>query len=235
MVEQQSGLSDEDGWDTARVAEGFTDQARDAMIQAQVEAREMGHTLVGPEHELLGLFADRNGIAGQVLASSGLTIEPVRELVRDRPHDGTVAVAERMPFSPEAKQILELALRIALTSGRIATEHLLIALTRRGQGPAAEVLQAAGVDPGFVRCNAKKQIDNSRGWHDDGRPRLVRVGSWAVSDVTRAGVQLVGSEWVPDTVLERLLTSSVGIALSQRGTSFELGDLLLAHAFEDEV
>jgi Clp amino terminal domain, pathogenicity island component len=220
------------GWDTARVAEGFTDQARDALIQAQLEAREMGHALVGPEHELLGLFSDRDG-TGQVLASSGLTIEPVRELVRDRQHGGVGVVAERMQFSPEAKQILELALRIALASGRIGTEHLLIALTRGGQPPAGEVLHAAGVDPGLVRFNAKKQIEDSRGWPGDGRPRLVLVGSWPVSGVARAGVQLVGSEWVPDTVLERLLTSSAGIALSQRGTSFELGDLLLAQAFEE--
>ena len=43
------------------------------------EARNLNDNYVGTEHLLLGLIREREGIAGRVLAESGLTIEDVRE------------------------------------------------------------------------------------------------------------------------------------------------------------
>ncbi len=62
----------------------LTEHARDAIVRAQAEGREMGHRTVQVEHLLLGLFSDQDGIAGRVFADIGLTVESIRDLVRER-------------------------------------------------------------------------------------------------------------------------------------------------------
>lgn len=66
------------------VFEKFTEHAREAIMRAQREAREMRHGAVGVEHLLLGLFSSEDDIVTRVWADFGLTIEPVRDVVRER-------------------------------------------------------------------------------------------------------------------------------------------------------
>jgi len=60
--------------------ERFTRGARDAVVRAQIEARNMGDGHVGPEHLLLGILASV-GPASAALEESGLTLESVRQLL----------------------------------------------------------------------------------------------------------------------------------------------------------
>ena len=55
--------------------ERFTDQARRAVIEAQVQARALHHQQIAPEHVLLGVMADTDGVGAQVLRELGLTRE----------------------------------------------------------------------------------------------------------------------------------------------------------------
>jgi ATP-dependent Clp protease ATP-binding subunit ClpC len=50
------------------VFERFTDQARQVVVLAQVEARELKHNHIGTEHILLGLASLEDGLAAQILA-----------------------------------------------------------------------------------------------------------------------------------------------------------------------
>ncbi|WP_037607401.1 Clp protease N-terminal domain-containing protein [Streptacidiphilus rugosus] len=60
---------------------GMTMSARSA-IGASLEASiELGHNYIGCEHLLLGLLADREGAAGQVLLAAGLDAAAVRRAV----------------------------------------------------------------------------------------------------------------------------------------------------------
>jgi ATP-dependent Clp protease ATP-binding subunit ClpC len=144
------------GCDTDRLFEMFTEQAREAIMHAQDEAREMRHGTVQVEHILLGLFSDRDGIAGRVLADFGLTIAPVRDLVRERLGvSSTSAPGSQLPFSQEAKDALRSAHRFGL--GEPGTEHMLIVIVRRGGGGACEILRALGADPHRIRSATKKR------------------------------------------------------------------------------
>ncbi len=58
--------------------ERFTDRARAVVTQANKQAREMGHPLVGTEHFLLALLEEEGGIAYAVLSEAGLDSERVR-------------------------------------------------------------------------------------------------------------------------------------------------------------
>lgn len=125
-------------------------------MRAQEEAREQGHVTVQVEHLLVGLFSDRDGIAGRVLADFGLTVGPVRDLVRARLGVGSGSPPEGMArFSPEAKNALRSAHRIGM--GEPGTEHMLLVIVRRGEGGACEILRALGADPHGMRFEIKKR------------------------------------------------------------------------------
>lgn len=52
--------------------ERFTTQAREAVVQAQAAARELGHRSIGTEHLLLSLMRVPDGLAQRVLRANGL-------------------------------------------------------------------------------------------------------------------------------------------------------------------
>lgn len=136
-----------------RVFERFTERARQAVVLAQEEVRALGHDSIGTEHVLLGLLRVEEGLAARVLDSFGVAIEDVREEVVRRAGRGESPATGQIPFTPEAKETLELALREALALGHnyIGTEHVLLGLLRADQGPALEILRDLGVGHEAVR------------------------------------------------------------------------------------
>jgi ATP-dependent Clp protease ATP-binding subunit ClpA len=68
--------------------ERFTDPARQVVIAAQTESRQLGHRHVGTEHLLLGLLHDPTSIAGLVLIDVGVTAATVRPEVARRLRPG---------------------------------------------------------------------------------------------------------------------------------------------------
>jgi ATP-dependent Clp protease ATP-binding subunit ClpA len=133
--------------------ERFTDRARRVVVLAQEEARMLHHDYIGTEHILLGLIHEGEGIAAKALESLGITHEAARQQVNEIVGRGQAAPSGHIPFTPEAKKTLQLALREALQLGHsyIGTEHILLGLIREGSGPATAVLAALGVDPNRVR------------------------------------------------------------------------------------
>jgi ATP-dependent Clp protease ATP-binding subunit ClpC len=56
----------------------FTPRAKKVLELSLREALQLGHNYIGTEHILLGLVAEGEGVAGQVLARRGATMERVR-------------------------------------------------------------------------------------------------------------------------------------------------------------
>jgi ATP-dependent Clp protease ATP-binding subunit ClpA len=104
--------------------ERFTERARQVVVLAQEEARMLRHNYVGTEHELLGLLREQEGLAARVLESLGVTIEGVRDQVRQIVGSGEEVTSGQIPFTPRAKKVLELALHEAMALGHnyIGTE-----------------------------------------------------------------------------------------------------------------
>jgi ATP-dependent Clp protease ATP-binding subunit ClpC len=61
----------------------FTPRAKQVLRLALAEALRLGHDYIGTEHLLLALIQERDGVAGQVLATAGADLGRVRaEVVR---------------------------------------------------------------------------------------------------------------------------------------------------------
>jgi ATP-dependent Clp protease ATP-binding subunit ClpC len=136
--------------------ERFGNRARQTVVRAQEEARDLHHNHIGTEHLLLALVHDQRGMGAQVLESMGATEDRVRDRLGHymTPGDPEVAPPGHIPFTPRGKKVLELGLREALQLGHdtIGTEHLLLALIRAEDGLAGQTLRDLG-----VRLNAARQ------------------------------------------------------------------------------
>src|SRR6201987_5214016 len=128
--------------------ERFTDRARRVVVLAQEEARMLHHGYVGTEHLLLGLIHEGEGVAAKALESLGITLDAVRQQVKEIIGRGQQAPSGHIPFTPRAKKVLELSLREAdgLGHNYIGTEHILLGLIREGSGVAAQVMVRLGAD-----------------------------------------------------------------------------------------
>ena len=135
------------------------------------EARKLGHGHVGPEHLLLGLAREGEGIASGILESLGITMAKVRHAVVDtlgqmKPGLPTNVYSNTLvlpgPFDlldDSAKRVLSLAEEEArqMRHNWIGTEHMMIALLR-SDGVAQRALQALGVTLEQARAGVFKAV-----------------------------------------------------------------------------
>jgi ATP-dependent Clp protease ATP-binding subunit ClpA len=151
----------------------FAKEARASVVDALEEARILGHDSLGDEDLLLGILRAEEGIAEEALTSLGITLEGAREesermfssalssigisLEEIRRGAGNafemrIPDDRRIPFSPQAKEALQLALResVRLRDNRIGTEHILLGILRNEGGTAVRMLAGMGVSPETV-------------------------------------------------------------------------------------
>ncbi|MDD4775418.1 MAG: ATP-dependent Clp protease ATP-binding subunit [Syntrophomonas sp.] len=128
----------------------FTQRARNTVIHAQEEAKEMGHPAIGTEHILLGLLREGEGVGARALINLGIDLGNGREEVkRFIGKDDNVAEgpAGDLPITPRVKKVFNLSFDEARLQGvnYVGTEHILLALLREEEGLASQVLMSMGV------------------------------------------------------------------------------------------
>ena len=145
--------------------ERFTDRARRVVILAQEEARMLNHGYIGTEHLLLGLIREGDGVAAKALELLGISLEAVHQQVEEIIGRGQHAPSGHIPFTSPAKAVLELSLREALQLGHnyIGTEHILLGLSREGEGIAAQVLVKLGADDNRIRQQVIQLLQDAQG------------------------------------------------------------------------
>ncbi|RSS81448.1 Clp protease N-terminal domain-containing protein [Streptomyces sp. WAC06614] len=115
----------------------FTPRARNVVVTAQSEARRSGHTEIRPEHLVLGLLAEPEGLWATALTKQGVDLDAVRRAATARlPEPSGDPVPDLVPFDAAAKKALELTFREALRLGHnfVGTEHVLLGLLEREDG-----------------------------------------------------------------------------------------------------
>jgi hypothetical protein len=124
----------------------FTPRARQVVVAAEAEARRAGNTFVDVPHVMLGLLGEREALAARAIGAQGVDLDALRTAVANLLDAPGGPLPEHIPFSPAAKQTLEVTLREALRLGHnyIGTEHILLAILD-DDTPTAVLLNGFGV------------------------------------------------------------------------------------------
>jgi ATP-dependent Clp protease ATP-binding subunit ClpC len=167
------------------------------------------HDYIGTEHLLLGLLREEEGLAARALASLGVALDDVRSRVAQVVGRGEEAATGQIPFTPRAKEALELSLREALSLGHnyIGTEHLLLGLMREAEGVAGRILLDLRLDAQRIREEvvrllggpaavgspiAPPPLVRSRRFARGRTPVLLVAVTWALGAVTLGAGILIG-------------------------------------------
>ena len=133
--------------------EHFSPRARQIVVRAQDEARELGQSEIGTEHLLLGLLHDAMAPVTLMLEAAGLDHAAARQVVEESAGRGDAPPTDALPFTPGAKRAMELALRESLdrADGVIWPYHVLLGIAREEEGLGARVLADLGLDTKTLR------------------------------------------------------------------------------------
>ncbi|MBE6617793.1 MAG: ATP-dependent Clp protease ATP-binding subunit [Ruminococcaceae bacterium] len=132
---------------------GFTKKAQNALNSALTFASEMGHTFVGSEHLLLGLLAEKDGIASRVLDERGVTFDKTKQLIGTDVGFGKPTSLTAADITPRTKRIIESSATIAVGMGHgyIGTEHLLLAVCDENECFAIKLISEQGAAPADIK------------------------------------------------------------------------------------
>jgi Clp amino terminal domain, pathogenicity island component len=186
--------------------ERFTDKARHTVVLAQEEARALRHDHIGTEHLVLGLLRESDGAGASALTSLGIGLDAARDRVAAAAEQAQVSpppgemASGHIPFTPQAKRTLELALREALQLGHdyIGTGHILLGLVRDPACRGATILFELGADQAAIRERVIELRPASKPRASSARPRLVSA-RWIDSLVTRLAAVERFAGMTPDT------------------------------------
>jgi len=128
----------------------LTVKAQEAVQAAQSLADQDNHQAIEPEHLLLALLQQQEGIVGPLLAKLGARPEAIaRQIEAELKKVPKVQGGGRQYASPRLEGVVNRASEEAqrLRDEYISTEHLLIAIAQEKGGAAARLLAAGGVTP----------------------------------------------------------------------------------------
>jgi len=131
------------------VFEHFTDSARRVLVLSQEETQHLHDDSIGPEHLLLGMLREGEGIAAEALSDIGADYYRIRELIEDSDSQRDGRGSGPRPFSKAATKIIERSVGIswAQADGGVDTQHLLVALLEQQDETTEAVLTALDLTP----------------------------------------------------------------------------------------
>ena len=128
----------------------FTQKSQEAIIQAQTMAERNGNSQVEPEHLLLALLEQGEGVVPQVLTKLdipvGALVQKIRQEVNRLPR--MMGANVQLTVSPRLRTVLVSAHDEMETfkDDYVSTEHLLLATLSQGGGAAEKILKQEGLN-----------------------------------------------------------------------------------------
>jgi len=172
----------------------LTVRAQEALEGARRLAESRGQQALEPEHLLVSLLEQEEGVASELVKRMGVAPATLR--------DGARRLLEKLPvvkgasssgvyLAPDLKEVLDSAFDYAreMKDEYVSVEHLLLALIDRKRGAVAELLQRSGV----ARGAARKHVDEIRGPHratdPDSEAKYQALAKYAkdLTDLARQG------------------------------------------------
>jgi len=127
----------------------YTEKAQQALLAAQEQASQHNHSQIEPEHILLALVRQADGVVPQVLSKMGIAPQALDRALsatlerRPKAYGASVQVG----LSREAAELLKRAEGEAgaMRDEYVSTEHILLAATGERGGDVARILRDLGV------------------------------------------------------------------------------------------
>ncbi len=129
----------------------FTIKAQEALQEAQGITEKHEHQQIEPEHLLIALLHQSEGVVPQIFQKMGIsipvTLAQLEEALKKVPKVYGVDSGQ-IYISPRLKKILDRSLLEAehLKDSYVSTEHLLLAMTEDQEGAAARLLASLGIN-----------------------------------------------------------------------------------------
>jgi hypothetical protein len=138
-----------------KFGERFTDRAKRAEIAARQLAIKHRNEEVLPEHVVLAMLHEPEGMAARAIVALGVTTDAAREALAAAlpPTSEGGQEVEHVRFGPRSKHVLKLALHEALSLGHnyIGTEHLLLGVVKEEETQGGGALTGLGLTDQRVR------------------------------------------------------------------------------------
>ena len=136
----------------------FTDRARNVVVAGQNEARAAGNGEIRPEHLVLGLLSEPDGLGAKAIVARDVSPETVRQTVAATLPPAADSVPELIPYDARTRKALELTFREAVRMGHnyVGTEHILLALLELEDG--AGVLSGLGIDKAAAEADIRDAL-----------------------------------------------------------------------------
>jgi len=127
----------------AMMFERFTEKTIKAVMLAQAEARRLSRDLVGLEMITVGVLAEGSDIGYLALVRLGMRLPEARSTLEEVVGFGAGGKALEIPFTAEAKRVLEDSIECAREAGSpsVSTAHLLRAIIREATAKGLILLQ----------------------------------------------------------------------------------------------
>jgi len=131
----------------------FSERSAKVFVNAQEEAKELGHSYVGTEHILLAILKLNESSLKAILENHGINYSRIRNEIISIVGMGMRGFIMSPQMTPRAKRVTELAYEEAKRLGeeKIEPEHLLLGILREGEGIAVHILKKIGVDLQHLR------------------------------------------------------------------------------------
>ena len=145
----------------------YTDRGKRIIELANQEAIELGHTMVEPEHLLLGILQEGGGVACQALTELGVDTENFAAHIRDligRSQD-VISKPVDLPLSQRMKRALDLAMSEARKMGvnYVDSEHILLGILADDSGLVVQQFKTMGVTPSSVLKQINEILSGTAG------------------------------------------------------------------------
>ncbi len=144
------------------LADFFSERAIKVVMVSQSESGRLGQPFVGTEQLLIGLLAEKAGLAHKLMLSHGVTLKDVKLEVEKRTHKNPSITDLNIPFSSQAEFCLHMALDEAVDCSEcIGTVHLLLAITNF-ECEAKQILVSLGKDVILLENQARSFLEDRK-------------------------------------------------------------------------
>ena len=126
----------------------YTEKTQQALLRAQGLATERGNPQIDPEHLLLALLEQTDGVVPRIVLALGADPQRLRSDLEQMIDRKPRARGGQVGVSPVVSRILQMAEREAqsLRDEYVSTEHVLMAMADSSAGEIARFLAAQGID-----------------------------------------------------------------------------------------